>query len=262
VLVSPVIRVHLLDGDTGAYLSPSGLPSTPLQTAPFDLTRRVKTAFAADWEETLDVEEELGQTLNHRAVLIFELLQPPASFSAYGERRGAFPGGHPARLAWGFLKLIRGRDGQPNMGRLQLQLYGYDDRVPNVRQPSGMTPRPGAAPLPPGGPASPPGSPRGSAGPPRVWYAWRAATALPSARRPLYPAHLTVTLAPTPRRDAATALLASATAPAGLGSRPAPRLSASGAPAARRNGSKRSGRRPIADGSTPSIAASFARAVS
>jgi hypothetical protein len=54
--------------------------------------RYVTSAFVADWEETLDVEEELGRTLNPHAVLLFELLQPPPSFSSYEERRGMFPG--------------------------------------------------------------------------------------------------------------------------------------------------------------------------
>jgi hypothetical protein len=71
---------------------------------------------------------------------------------------------------------------------------------------SGLTPRSLSPPRGDGG-AGGLGSPRGD-GPPRVWYAWKAALRLPAAKRPLYPAHVSVTLAPTPRRDAATALLA------------------------------------------------------
>ena len=55
--------LYLLDAEMGTPLSPSGMPTTPLQTAPFDLTRRAKAAFAADWEETLDVEEALGRAV-------------------------------------------------------------------------------------------------------------------------------------------------------------------------------------------------------
>ena len=101
VLVSPVLRMHLVDSELGSPINPSGEPTTPLQTAPFDLSRRLKSAYAAEWEETLDVEEELGGLLSNRAVLLFELLQPP-SFQFYDERPDVFPGGRPARVAWGF----------------------------------------------------------------------------------------------------------------------------------------------------------------
>ena len=103
VLVSPVLRMHLVDSELGSPINPSGEPTTPLQTAPFDLSRRLKSAYAAEWEETLDVEEELGGLLSNRAVLLFELLQPPPSFQFYDERPDVFPGGRPARVAWGFL---------------------------------------------------------------------------------------------------------------------------------------------------------------
>ena len=223
VLVSPVIRVHLMDGEMGTYLKPSGMDSTPLQTAPFDLSRRVKNAFAAEWNETLDVEEELGGIINPNAVLLFELLQPPPSFSSYEERRGLFPSGQHARVAWGFLKLIRSRDGQPNLGRLQLQLYKYDDAMPGVRVPTGTTSRPtsprGMDPRQPQSSLAPGssgmqsqmvgfGSPR-TGGPPAVWYAWKGTVRLPATRRQLYPGHVSVTLAPAVRRHAATSLLAS-----------------------------------------------------
>ena len=87
VLVSPVLRMHLVDSELGSPINPSGEPTTPLQTAPFDLSRRLKSAYAAEWEETLDVEEELGGLLSNRAVLLFELLRPPPSFQFYDERR-------------------------------------------------------------------------------------------------------------------------------------------------------------------------------
>ena len=129
VLVSPVLRMHLVDSELGSPINPSGEPTTPLQTAPFDLSRRLKSAYAAEWEETLDVEEELGGLLSNRAVLLFELLQPPPSFQFYDERPDVFPGGRPARVAWGFLKLLRTKDQKPNLGRLQVQLYKWEEKA-------------------------------------------------------------------------------------------------------------------------------------
>ena len=209
VLLNPVIRVHLLDAETGLIINPSGLATTPLQSAPFDLSRRIKSAFAAEWEETMDVEEELGGLLHARAVLLFELLQPPPSFSYYEERPELFPNGNPHRIAWGFLKLIRTKDDQPNLGRLQLQLYKYG------REPVGAGgglrksfSRGGGG----GGNAD---ALEESAGPqPEVWHCYKAVTRMQPNQRPLYPAHVNVTIASAPRGDAATALLAASAAAA------------------------------------------------
>ena len=44
------VTPYLPDAETGTPLNPSGMPTTPLQTVPFDLTRRTRSAFAADWE--------------------------------------------------------------------------------------------------------------------------------------------------------------------------------------------------------------------
>ena len=131
VLVSPVLRMHLVDSELGSPINPSGEPTTPLQTAPFDLSRRLKSAYAAEWEETLDVEEELGGLLSNRAVLLFELLQPPPPpFSVLRRTTGRLPRRSPrARVAWGFLKLLRTKDQKPNFGRLQVQLYKWEEKA-------------------------------------------------------------------------------------------------------------------------------------
>jgi hypothetical protein len=121
-----------------------------------------------------------------RKALLVQLKAPQGQLKSYVGKA----------LDWGFLKLLRGRDGQPNMGHLQLQLYKYDNTVPGVA-PSNIggsggstTPRASTAMergLSRGRSAEPLGSPRGG-GPPAVWHAWRAAVKLPAAKRPLYPA--------------------------------------------------------------------------
>ena len=110
ILVSPVLRVHLVDSETGFPLNPSGTDTTPVQTAPFDLNRRVKASMSPEWNETLDVEELVQDVTHSRALLLFELLQPVPSFGYYDERPDMFPNGQPAKIAWGFLKLLRTRD--------------------------------------------------------------------------------------------------------------------------------------------------------
>jgi WD40 repeat protein len=159
-----------------------------MQTAPFDMTRRRAATFAAEWQETLEVEEALGDVLGARAVALFEVLQLPPSFTYYEERSASFPGGQPMRVAWGFLKLLRGSDGKPNMGRLKVQLYRWDDRV-------GVLGLGGAAAV------------DAAADAPEVFKEWKRALQVAPSLRRLYPAHLDVTVASSPRTDVVAALL-------------------------------------------------------
>ena len=201
VLVSPVLRMHLVDSELGSPINPSGEATTPLQTAPFDLSRRLKSAYAADWEETLDVEEELGGLLSNRAVLLFELLQPPPSFQFYDERPDVFPGGRPARVAWGFLKLLRTKDQKPNFGRLQVQLYRWEEKAPSALGALTRGPSTGAT-------RESPSDVAAAADAPAVFVAYKSAIKTPASLRALYPAHINVTVSASPRGDVATALLA------------------------------------------------------
>ena len=195
-VISPVVRIHLVDPELGSPVRPSGEATTPIQTAPFDLTRRRAATFAAEWEEALEVEEALGDVLTARAVALFEVLQLPPSFTYYEERSASFPDGRPMRVAWGFLKLLRGSDGKPNMGRLKVQLYRWDDRAGALGSRRRRRRRPRRA--------------RG------VHGGKRALQVVPSMRR-LYPAHLDVTVAASPRSDVVAALLGP---PAGAGAPP------------------------------------------
>jgi len=207
-VISPVVRIHLVDPEAGSPVRPSGEATTPIQTAPFDLTRRRAATFAAEWEEALEVEEALGDVLSARAVVLFEVLQLPPSFTYYEERSASFPDGQPMRVAWGFLKLLRGSDGKPNMGRLKVQLYRWDDRA-------------GALGF--GGAAAVAAAPDA----PAVFTEWkRALQVVPSMRR-LYPAHLDVTVAASPRSDVVAALLSAPRPGAG-----APPLAIAAPPAA------------------------------
>ena len=192
-LVSPVVRVHLVDSELGTPITPSGEATTPLQTLPFDLARRVKSAFAPEWDETLEIEEELGSLLSDRATLLFEVLQPPPSFRYFDERPDVFPGGAPAKIAWGFLKLLKSRDQTPNVGRLQVQLYRYEEVSTPHALVSSLAPRggvtsdgaPGAVPVATARPRCSPSARRGS-----------------RPRSGRGPAHLTVTVAASPRARA------------------------------------------------------------
>jgi WD40 repeat protein len=187
-VISPVVRVHLVHPELGSPVRPSGEATTPMQTAPFDMTRRRAATFAAEWQETLEVEEALGDVLGARAVALFEVLQLPPSFTYYEERSASFPGGQPMRVAWGFLKLLRGSDGKPNMGRLKVQLYRWDDRV-------GVLGLGGAAAV------------DAAADAPEVFKEWKRALQVAPSLRRLYPAHLDVTVASSPRTDVVAALL-------------------------------------------------------
>jgi WD40 repeat protein len=187
-VISPVVRVHLVHPELGSPVRPSGEATTPMQTAPFDMTRRRAATFAAEWQETLEVEEALGDVLGARAVALFEVLQLPPSFTYYEERSASFPGGQPMRVAWGFLKLLRGSDGKPNMGRLKVQLYRWDDRVGVL----GL----GAA-----------AAVDAAADAPEVFKEWKRALQVAPSLRRLYPAHLDVTVASSPRTDVVAALL-------------------------------------------------------
>jgi hypothetical protein len=200
-IVSPVVRMHLVDPEMGAPVRPSGEASTPIQTAPFDLSARRNATFAAEWEETLEVEEALGDIMAVGAIVLFEVLQPPPSFQYFEERAASFPGGQPMRLAWGFLKLLRGADGKPNMGRLKVQLYKWEDRPAQAGVMGAV-----AAVVGGGGVSGVSAAPNA----PDVFRVWKKASILTPALRHLYPAHLNVTIGSSPRGDVVAALLSAA----------------------------------------------------
>ena len=187
-VISPVVRIHLVDPELGSPVRPSGEATTPIQTAPFDLTRRRAATFAAEWEEALEVEEALGDVLTARAVALFEVLQLPPSFTYYEERSASFPDGRPMRVAWGFRSCCAARTGSPTWGVSRCSCTG------------GTTARQALGPAAPPPIAAAPTRPRCS----RVVA--RAPQVVPSMRR-LYPAHLDVTVAASPRSDVVAALL-------------------------------------------------------
>ena len=197
ILVSPVLRVHLVDSETGFPLNPSGTDTTPVQTAPFDLNRRVKASMSPEWNETLDVEELVQDVTHSRALLLFELLQPVPSFGYYDERPDMFPNGQPAKIAWGFLKLLRTRDQQPNFGRLQVQLYKFPGEAQGLVGALTKTAFNNWA------------GQKDVVGDLAVYRTWKETIKHAPALRPLYPAHVNVTVAAAPRGGAATALLSS-----------------------------------------------------
>eukprot|EP00955_Chlamydomonas_euryale_P060324 357678-Chlamydomonas_euryale.AAC.14 len=83
-------------------------PSADAQTAPFDLLKRRDVGAACRWEEPLVIDESLERLLTlsaeGRCLLLFELLQQPATFRRYDKHRKQFDGG-VHRIAWGFLRL-------------------------------------------------------------------------------------------------------------------------------------------------------------
>ena len=197
ILVSPVIRIHLVDSETGAPLEPSGTSTTPVQTAPFDLSRRVKASLSPEWNEQLDIEETVKDVTHPRALLLFELLQPVPSFGYYDERPDMFPNGQPAKIAWGFLKLLRSKDQRPNFGRLQVQLYKFPGEAQGLVGALTKTALNNWA------------ASKDVVGDLAVYRTWKETIKHRPALRPLYPAHVNCTVAAAPRGAAATALLSS-----------------------------------------------------
>jgi len=197
ILVSPVIRIHLVDSETGAPLEPSGTSTTPVQTAPFDLSRRVKASLSPEWNEQLDIEETVKDVTHPRALLLFELLQPVPSFGYYDERPDMFPNGQPAKIAWGFLKLLRSKDQKPNFGRLQVQLYKFPGEAQGLVGALTKTALNNWA------------ASKDVVGDLAVYRTWKETIKHRPALRPLYPAHVNCTVAAAPRGAAATALLSS-----------------------------------------------------
>ena len=193
ILVSPVIRIHLVDSETGAPLEPSGTSTTPVQTAPFDLSRRVKASLSPEWNEQLDIEETVKDVTHPRALLLFELLQPVPSFGYYDERPDMFPNGQPAKIAWGFLKLLRSKDQRPNFGRLQVQLYKFPGEAQGLVGALTKTALNNWA------------ASKDVVGDLAVYRTWKETIKHRPALRPLYPAHVNCTVAAAPRGAAATA---------------------------------------------------------
>ena len=105
-----------------------------------------------------------------------------------------FPNGQPAKIAWGFLKLLRTRDQQPNFGRLQVQLYKFPGEAQGLVGALTKTAFNNWA------------DQKDVVGDLAVFARGRrVAIKHAPALRPLYPAHVNVTVAAAPRGGAATA---------------------------------------------------------
>ena len=194
ILVSPVLRVHLVDSETGFPLNPSGTDTTPVQTAPFDLNRRVKASMSPEWNETLDVEELVpGRDPLQGAVAVRAAPAGPEFWILRREARHVSQ--RPAR----------------------------EDRVGFPQAPQDQGPAaelwqaPGAAVQVPGEAQGLVGALTKTAfnnwadqkdvvGDLAVYRTWKETIKHAPALRPLYPAHVNVTVAAAPRGGAATFL--------------------------------------------------------
>ncbi|CAG9466609.1 unnamed protein product [Pedinophyceae sp. YPF-701] len=163
VLMRPVVRIHIVDSQTGKYLRrkslDSGVPpeaqgqpvhavmatdldaggvSYPVrhthaaQTAPQSLQRyRNGATLQAVYEEQMLFHNALNDLLDVGAVLLFEVLQPPVSLGHYKDSKRAFRavGGDGVPVAWGFLK-IRSKSGAPHLlDRGTVQLFAPTARA-------------------------------------------------------------------------------------------------------------------------------------
>ncbi|KAG2441513.1 hypothetical protein HXX76_003135 [Chlamydomonas incerta] len=160
LLTNPVIRVHCVDPDSGAYLATLDDPSLgpldpirqeqllefvgrpaqvtagnatdypvpalqryipPVQTQPFDLLSRPEARTMAAWEETLLVDEAVERLIALDPLLLFEVLQPPVSFQRYRKHERAFdPADGSHLVAWGFLRPAGPPPAAPGGGRQPL----------------------------------------------------------------------------------------------------------------------------------------------
>ncbi|GAX80226.1 hypothetical protein CEUSTIGMA_g7664.t1 [Chlamydomonas eustigma] len=161
LLSNPVVRVHVLDPNTGSYMRNLAEPGTvmdpaaqshmlefagrphmltlnndssqpspavqeyipPIQTMPFDLLVRPDIKNSGRWEEMLQIDEAIERLVALDALILFEVLQPVITYRRYEKHKKEYDGG-VHRIAWGFLK-VAGPGGKPLLGRLQLQLYKY-----------------------------------------------------------------------------------------------------------------------------------------
>ena len=144
LVTAPVVRVHLVDAATGAYVSKSNPSRTavtarhapphiePFQTSPYVLGDNTKPnssgvtsdVMVARWNEELVIDEDWDNLLSptSSALALFEVLQPAGSYDAYRNMRGAFrsrDGAYP--VAWGFLRL-RPKGGVKKHGDVNIKL--------------------------------------------------------------------------------------------------------------------------------------------
>ncbi|GMH32710.1 hypothetical protein BSKO_00544 [Bryopsis sp. KO-2023] len=174
-LVGPIVRVHVVDPSKVSYLQQRGsvrqeisddqqaellnYPGRPqlltignnagnpgpavMDYIPSVQTNHCKpisqTEFCAEWGETLVINAESESIAEKDAVLLFEILQSPTSFSGYHQSRPSSPTFRGYQLvAWAFLK-IKGKE-EDNTGELRLQLYHYSRNIVNSARDSAEQP--------------------------------------------------------------------------------------------------------------------------
>ena len=152
-LNSPVVRVSVLDEDTGQYLGfrstfdisnferkgkqktmrllkervpPNVIP--PAQTAQCVLKNQPFPKLAATWNSSATFPQDIEVLQSQNAIVFFEVLQPLlATLDNGGALCFATRPKQEIPIAWAFLKL-KSKDGTLNLGHLRLQLYEYTRR--------------------------------------------------------------------------------------------------------------------------------------
>lgn len=152
-LVTPLVRLHVVDPANGHYLrvpvapqpaaapqlGPDGQPLPPpaavpaamaplgaVQTRPYNLAHSLQQQYAPRWGEELSLALTLEAALAGDALLLFELLQPlaPAESPLQRLRLTARPPPGAMQVAWGYLRL-KGDRGVVHTGPKRLRLYRY-----------------------------------------------------------------------------------------------------------------------------------------
>ncbi|KAI0209499.1 Jouberin [Lamellibrachia satsuma] len=139
IISHPVVRVHVVNEDTGMLLNKQhkDRPVTsfyeqdrkhvdvilPIMTQPFDFKQNMSTL--PIWEELLMFNENYNYfvTKYPRVVLFFEILDFVSMHRASERVNGSRGDGGWHRIAWAFLKVVSDTDVQNTERRLRLQLY-------------------------------------------------------------------------------------------------------------------------------------------
>lgn len=130
VLVTPTVRLHVVNPSNGNYLAPSNVAAeaaasamTGFETPAFNLAKSLKLQYDPHWQHQLVLPLTFEDAAAQDALLLFEIVQqlPPRSPTMMRlSSRGAMT---ETSLAWGFLRLT-GERGM-HVGSVRLKLYRY-----------------------------------------------------------------------------------------------------------------------------------------
>jgi hypothetical protein len=112
-LVKPIVKVHVLDIETGMYIKSTEMPPTrPVFTGAITAT---DSGSSAKWDEEVTFEADYADIVSEKSVILFEIIDERPFLST---GRSTFRNKrihHYKKIAWGYLLPI-GTDGRLNVG--------------------------------------------------------------------------------------------------------------------------------------------------